>query len=117
MPIGFYKKPETMTYYAIRLKAKVRLPFSPFGEVTLKAYAAAKPFGSRIGPKLEDNKDWVREGVKPKNDYGLANKLVGVPNLPIGAEDSVGRGWRASLTVLLHEILDGLGFDKGHVAV
>ncbi len=50
MPIGVSKDPSVITYYAIRLKAKAKLMFSPWGDLTLKAYAAARPFGSRIGP-------------------------------------------------------------------
>lgn len=54
-PLGIAKDPSIPTYYAIKLKAKARLLFSPFGEdgtVTLTAYSAAKPFGSRLGIDL-----------------------------------------------------------------
>jgi hypothetical protein len=54
-PFGITKDPAVLTYYAVRLQAKVRLLFSPFGDngmVTLQAYSAAKPFGSRIGKDL-----------------------------------------------------------------
>jgi hypothetical protein len=51
LPVGVVKDPSVMTYYAIRLQASARLLFSPIGNITLTAYAAAQPFGSRIGPK------------------------------------------------------------------
>lgn len=55
-PFGVTKNPEVLTYYAVRLQAKARLLFSPFGGngvVTLSAYSAAKPFGSRVGRNLD----------------------------------------------------------------
>ena len=54
LTLGFAKDESIQTYYAIRLQAKARLLFSPFGDLDLKAYAAAKPFGSRIGPAATD---------------------------------------------------------------
>lgn len=57
-PIGVYKEPSILTFYAINLKARARLLFSPFGldgSVDLNAYSAAKPFGSRIGKNLMQN--------------------------------------------------------------
>jgi hypothetical protein len=54
-PFGVTKDPGVLTYYAVRLEAKARLLFSPFGGngvVTLSAYSAAKPFGSRVGKDL-----------------------------------------------------------------
>lgn len=48
-------------FYSIKVEAKARLLFNPFPRgnadpegITLTAYAAAKPFGSRIGPKLTE---------------------------------------------------------------
>lgn len=58
-PFGVTKNPNVLTYYAVRLQAKARLLFSPFGGngvVTLSAYSAAKPFGSRIGKDLNPEK-------------------------------------------------------------
>lgn len=56
-PFGVTKDPAILTYYAVRLQAQARLLFSPFGKgpVTLSAYAAAKPFGSRVGKDLLTN--------------------------------------------------------------
>jgi hypothetical protein len=53
--LGFTKNPEVLTYYAVRGESKFVGLFFPFPERTgikLSAYAAAKPFGGRIGPKL-----------------------------------------------------------------
>lgn len=53
--MGFEKNPEVLTYYAVKGEAKYIGLFFPFAQqsgITLKAYAAAKPFGGRIGPKL-----------------------------------------------------------------
>lgn len=59
-PMGVFKRAKIVTYYAVRLQAKVKLLFSPFGEdgsVPISAYAAAKPFGSRTGIFLRINDD------------------------------------------------------------
>ncbi|MDP7320243.1 MAG: pilus assembly protein TadG-related protein [Bacteriovoracaceae bacterium] len=57
-PLGFVKNPDFLTYYAVEGKAKFIGLFNPFtSEVVLKAYAAAKPFGGRIGPMLFDLSD------------------------------------------------------------
>jgi hypothetical protein len=64
-PFGVTKDPSVITYYAVRLQAKARLLFSPFGGngvVTLSAYSAAKPFGSRIGRHL--NPEETPDGAK-----------------------------------------------------
>jgi hypothetical protein len=54
--IGFNKNPEVLTYYSVKGEARYMGMFYPFSDtsngITLKAYAAAKPFGGRIGPKL-----------------------------------------------------------------
>lgn len=97
IPLGVYKDPSILTYYAIRLKAKARLLFSPFGEVQLKAYAAAQPFGSRIGPVLTEQ-DFVRPGtvnLPPGADAGVS-PIGQIPNLPLrktGDGAQPGRGW------------------------
>jgi hypothetical protein len=52
---GFIKNPRVLTYYAVKAEAKYTGLFFPFTKtqgLTLKAYAAAKPFGGRIGPAL-----------------------------------------------------------------
>ncbi|MFP5385831.1 MAG: pilus assembly protein TadG-related protein [Bacteriovoracia bacterium] len=53
-PMGFYKNPDVLTYYAVRGEAEFIGMFNPFKNPAVKmtAYAAAKPFGGRIGPML-----------------------------------------------------------------
>lgn len=56
--IGFNKNPEVITYYAVKAESKFIGLFFPISSgdskdgIKLTAYAAAKPFGGRIGPKL-----------------------------------------------------------------
>lgn len=56
--MGFVKNPAVVTYYAVKGEAKFtglffpRTPGSEAASFKLTAYAAAKPFGGRIGPKL-----------------------------------------------------------------
>lgn len=53
-PMGFYKNPEVVTYYAVKGEASFQGLFNPFSTPSTKltAYAAAKPMGGRIGPAL-----------------------------------------------------------------
>lgn len=53
-PLGFYKNPDVLTYYAVKGEAEFIGMFNPFteGAVKLTAFAAAKPMGGRIGPML-----------------------------------------------------------------
>jgi hypothetical protein len=53
-PMGFVKNPDVMTYYAVKGEASFVGLFNPFknAPVKLTAFAAAKPFGGRIGPYL-----------------------------------------------------------------
>lgn len=53
-PMGFYKDPNVLTYYAVKGEAEFVGMFNPFkvDAIKLHAYAAAKPFGGRIGPAL-----------------------------------------------------------------
>ena len=48
--VGVEKNPWCMAYVGVKAETQPRIPFSPFGPVTLKARAFAKPFGGRIGP-------------------------------------------------------------------
>lgn len=67
-PMGFYKNPDMVTYYAVRGEAEFVGMFNPFNadSVKLSAYSAAKPFGGRIGPML-----FVQ---KPGEDYFLGRR-------------------------------------------
>ncbi len=48
--MGVEKNPWCMAYMGVSVKTAPKIPFSPFGSVTLKARAFYKPFGGRIGP-------------------------------------------------------------------
>lgn len=53
--LGFVKNPEVLTYYAVKGETDFVGLFFPFTEtngIKLTAYAAAKPFGGRVGPRL-----------------------------------------------------------------
>lgn len=67
--LGFAKNPEVMTYYAVKGEAEFTGLFFPgsTGSVKLTAYAAAKPFGGRIGPKLFHFSD-NGATLEPRND-------------------------------------------------
>lgn len=53
-PMGYVKNPDVLTYYAVKGEADFVGLFNPFNppNIKLTAYAAAKPFGGRIGPHL-----------------------------------------------------------------
>lgn len=104
LPIGFYKEPTTLTYYAIKLDATVQLPFSPLrAPLELTAVAAARPFGSRIGPKIGFehygvkvptsiasgviNPNQVQNRCNSGTTAGLCTDPI--PNLPIKADGDV----------------------------
>ncbi len=110
LPVGVVKKANTLTYYAIRLKAKARLLFSPFGEMELKAYAAAQPFGSRIGPDLQDNSFGYSGGPTqihsiPGDTAAGLNTASFIPNLPVKEDDpmtpSASSGWNTKEVMTL----------------
>jgi Putative Flp pilus-assembly TadE/G-like len=95
LTLGVYKDPSILTYYAIRLKAKAQVLFSPFGDMDLKAYSAAQPFGSRIGPSTAEfatADGTVPSGLLPQLQFNIARKI---PNLPVQKEDSAAqkKGW------------------------
>lgn len=102
IPIAVSKDPKILTYYAIRLSAKAKVMFNPFGnDLVLKAYSAAMPFGSRVGPKigtLLTEASFTKEATNPEfcgfGSAGEASSLGGrcqgkVPNLPIKESESV----------------------------
>jgi hypothetical protein len=53
-PLGYYKNPDVITYYAVKGEAEFVGMFNPFtsDSIKLTAFGAAKPFGGRIGPML-----------------------------------------------------------------
>lgn len=93
--VGVAKDPAVMTYYAVRLTAKAKVLFSPFGDMTMKAYAAAQPFGSRIGPKASEA--FFTATGAPGTSRCFINCKGEIPNLPVKAEEqpkpSMTTGW------------------------
>jgi hypothetical protein len=120
--LGVAKDPTVLTYYAVRLRAKAKLLFNPWGAegIELKAYSAAQPFGSRIGPALTAD-SWVRKGAAPAGsivstlinplDSGTSNQ---VPNLVISEDDSLDKGWntREVLGLMLSTAFPSTGPTK-----
>ncbi len=116
LPIGVWKDPDIQTYYALRLQGKARLLFNPFGgELTLRAYAAAKPFGSRIGPRLDES-HFVRKGAQltQLSAQSTADLTNQVPNLALREEEikapaSAGTGWdtREAMASMYAQLANG----------
>jgi hypothetical protein len=98
LTLGFFKDPSVLTYYAVRLKAKARVLFSPFGDIELKAYSAAQPFGSRIGPNLPANA-FAHQASAANQSFtpGSGGTTGYIPNLPVLQTDpdvpSANTGW------------------------
>lgn len=81
-PLGFVKNPDVVTYYAVEGRAKFIGMFNPFKDdgtgIELAAYAAAKPFGGRVGPMLFDmGKGGDSNDIKPRVSGGDGKKLSG----------------------------------------
>lgn len=68
-PLGFVKNPDVLTYYAVKGEANWVGLFNPFSNQSIKitAYAAAKPFGGRIGPSIFDTKKGVELTARQGN--------------------------------------------------
>ncbi len=103
LPIGFYKNPEVLTYYAVKLQATANLMYWPRGgKITLRAYSAARPFGSRIGPILKSspevgifsylktpnfNGDTNVQNLSCSDGPGSGGKCKGIPNIAISENE------------------------------
>jgi hypothetical protein len=82
-PLGFEKNPNIMTYYAVKGESTFIGLLNPFDEPPkLVAYAAAKPFGGRIGPRLfktygnsSNSTIFVNPNPPRSNQYVLGMKL------------------------------------------
>lgn len=101
IPVGVYKEQSSLTFYALRIQAKAKVLFSPFGDMQLKAYAAAQPFGSRIGPALDGSTFAPGNAGVGKTGMFCGAGVMGnnctknIPNLPIkeGDSSSTTGGW------------------------
>lgn len=80
-PLGFVKNPDVLTYYSVMGEAKFVGLFNPFDisgtrGIKLTAFASAKPFGGRIGPRIFDvGKDSANSLLKPREPSGT-NKFI-----------------------------------------
>ncbi|MBK22398.1 MAG: hypothetical protein CME70_00210 [Halobacteriovorax sp.] len=87
---GFLKNPEVMTYYAVKGEANFVGLFFPFQEqngIKISAYAAAKPFGGRVGPKLfmVDNFNTVKPRVE--NEAKRSGAYISAIQVPTSLSD------------------------------
>jgi hypothetical protein len=90
MYAGFTKTQSIVTYFAVKLTASPRMLFMPQTWVDaafpqLEAFAAAKPFGSRIGPdasadplvpvpnRIGNNNRMINFSFKPGDQLGILN--------------------------------------------
>lgn len=98
--MGFTKNPKVLTYYAVKGTANFTGLFFPIASdnddkhIQLTAYAAAKPFGGRIGPRLfsffqgdqiirpRDDKDSRTQSMIAALDLGTAGANY-IPGMPI----------------------------------
>lgn len=92
--LGFEKNPNCMAYVGVQAQAQPNIPFSPFGAITIKAVAYAKPFGGTIGPWFAGH--WTggdHTGETPPTGYPMNVKrwVVGsaIPNDSPDASKSV----------------------------
>ncbi len=100
MTVGVTKDQPIITYFAVKLSAKPTMMFMPqaWQEAVFprfEAFAAAKPFGSRVGPE------------------STADNLVPVPNRPGNANESINFSFRPGDTLGIRNtkvmaFLDGL---------
>ena len=90
---GFAKRQDILTYFAVKLSSTPQMLFMPQNWVDaafpkLVAFAAAKPFGSRIGPQATDdqlmptanrpgnNNRMINFSFKPGDNLGILNTKV-----------------------------------------
>lgn len=79
--MGFVKNPSVITYYAVKGEAEFTGLFFPrIGDSAksfkLTAYAAAKPFGGRIGPKLFGFSDADRSVVAREDENAKSSSFI-----------------------------------------
>ncbi|MGE4106707.1 MAG: pilus assembly protein TadG-related protein [Bacteriovoracia bacterium] len=114
LPVGVEKDPSSLTYYAVRLRAKAKLLGAfgtALGTVDLEAYSAAQPFGSRIGPQADSplvsagSTAFVNPNGIPQNPNNpgqilcAAGACSGTPNLPVSKGDNFVNGWNQNLVI------------------
>lgn len=87
LSIGVEKNPWCLAYVGVSAQARPKIPFAPFGGITLKARSYAKPFGGRIGPwygrrwprgsdhseHSESDKSSITDPLLPPRVFDLSN--------------------------------------------
>jgi len=121
LPLGVYKKKnDRNVYYAVRLRSQARVLFSPFGDLEMTAYSAAKPFGSRIGPQSISEESFVRGGSPGgsflQSSLSTGNPLGKVPNLPVarGEGNSSPASGKGFDDVKVFTAFDSTGVDSSN---
>ncbi len=71
--LGFEKDPWCMAYVEVEAESTPNIPFSPLGNVKMKAKAYAKPFGGKIGPWY--GKFWPRDASPSRSDHAIGNRI------------------------------------------
>lgn len=81
-PVGVVKNKSSHVYYGVKLTGRAKLLFNPFPfghpeeDIELTAYAAAMPFGSRIGPNfLNKDDEWMHLNGKAKKADSSGNMV------------------------------------------
>ncbi len=87
IPVGVSKDSSFLTYYAVKLEATANLllrktMFPGLFQLRMRAYSAAQPFGSRIGPALSAS-DFRKNGV------GATGSAIPLSFQPLGPPDLV----------------------------
>lgn len=112
--MGFVKNPAVLTYYAVKGEAEFTGLFFPrteegqAGSFKLTAYAAAKPYGGRIGPRLFDFYNADQSVIARSDDNGRSKAYIsGIrvelstqfkPGMPIPSSE---RFWANTLTTVI----------------
>jgi hypothetical protein len=89
--LGYEKNPWYVPYVGVHAETKPQIPFSPFGAVTLKATAYAKPFGGTIGPWW--GKQWLSAGTRsddgsPNDNFVQPPRMLNADSLPTSANET-----------------------------
>ncbi|MCM0606535.1 MAG: Tad domain-containing protein [Xanthomonadaceae bacterium] len=114
VPIGVYKDPSVLTYYAVRLEAKAKLLYWPNKNFEVKAYAVASPFGGYIGPNQQqfDLKSKIQSGIAcpSTTDYTIKSYSY-TGGSPLTCPPTGTDMFQATPNLQLKGSSDSLGFD------
>lgn len=111
--LGFAKNPEVLTYYAVKGETSFIGLFFPFRErsgIELKAYAAAKPFGGRIGPRLFNDSTAAAEiRAREENAQSRSASYVAGIEVPPGTVFTPGTPVPVTQNFWVRDAADSLG--------